>query len=320
MDNHYEITSDDCLGEFWGEGEDRELIMENDLLTTPFSEPSSVTEKRPFMSPKEVQDNTEPSLFVKPTESLTYLQQLEESVNLACRNQFSHDRLFIDTKEEVINQLQSYKSHVDKNLDHILQVFIQYLPDLEVSFYPSNNPQSLYSVMTTHYFETNEENELGHLLDCIHFLFSAYQLFNQHPYEGYDQVNLKPSVVNNRIRSSLSPIWNDYMKENDNATTSQIKEESEQEEMEVEQTEVTEETVTQANKQVHLSLFHYYKILRYLCIFRERPIGRRFSSIFNLLFIPLFAEFYVSIFLIGIYSREKPCFAISSVKSLLDLV
>lgn len=132
MDSLYEISNDDCLSEFWGEGEDRELIMENDLLTTPFSEPFSVTEKRPFMSPKEVQDKTDPSLFVKPTESLTYLQQLEESVNLACRNVF-YDRSFIDTKEEVINQLQLYKSHVDKNLDHILEVFLRYLPDLEVS-------------------------------------------------------------------------------------------------------------------------------------------------------------------------------------------
>lgn len=159
---------------------------------------------------------------------------------------------------------------------------------------------------------------MENLLQCIHFLFSAYHLFNQHPYEGYDQVDLKSSMVTKRVRPSLSPVWDDFKKDSEDATT-QIKDESE-EEMEVEQAAVTEENRTHVNKQVHLSLFHYYRILRYLCIFREHPIGRRFSSIFSLLFIPLFAEFYISIFLIGLYSREKPCFTISSVKNLLDLV
>lgn len=155
------------------------------------------------------------------------------------------------------------------------------------------------------------------LLDCIHYIFNVYYLFNQHSYDGYEQILNKPSVIEKRIRQPLSSSW-DVFKKNDDVVNG-TPEETEGEMEKVEKTSI-EVDKTPNKHNVVLSLYHFFKILRYLFIFRETPVGRRFSPIFNLLFIPLFEEFYIHLYLIGMYSREKPCFTISSVEVILDLV
>ena len=170
------------------------------------------------------------------------------------------------------------------------------------------------NVCRSQFLITEEENRLESLLHCIQFIFSFYELINHQVFPDYEEAIKKPSSLVKRKVQPLSSIWNLYVKD----TSRSIEQESD-EEGEIEE-EREEKMIGESSTVPALSLYHYYKMLHYLFIFREKPIGFTFSSIFNLLFFPLFDEFYTSIYLIGLYSREKACFTIPTIEILIEMV
>ena len=168
-----------------------------------------------------------------------------------------------------------------------------------------------------HFLVTEEENKLESLLHCIQFIFSFYELINHQVFPDYEEAIKKPSSLKNRKMQPLSSIWNLYVKDTNRSMEQESDAEGEgemEEEIEVKTKEESSSTVPT------LSLYHYYKVLRYLFIFREKSVGSTFSSIFNLLFFPLFDEFYTSIYLVGLYSCEKACFTIPAIEILIEMV
>ena len=164
--------------------------------------------------------------------------------------------------------------------------------------------------MKSQYFITKEEEDLEKLLHCIHTIFSIYKLFNHQAYPGLSSA--RSSIYANRKPTQLSDRWQIF----------NTKEKTEGEEGRVadwpDEQEMMDETPEQP--EALMSLHQFYKILLYLYVFRERPIGHNFAPLFNVLFYPLFEEFYISTYLIGAYYREKTCYTLERIESVLTLV
>ena len=157
--------------------------------------------------------------------------------------------------------------------------------------------------MKSQYFITKEEEDLEKLLHCIHTIFSVYTLFNHATYPGL--TSARSSIYANRKPAPLSERWLVFN------TKEKVDEENRVVDWTEEQTPIDETPI---------SLHQYYKILLYLYVFRERPIGHQFAPLFNVLFCPLFEEFYIATYLIGSYYREKPCYTLERIESILTLV